>query len=125
MDFQKKVFVSVFESFAEGHAKSDIFALVPPDLIQLEQRRFKYPVDFRLNDGTEYLVTEPGDIMYTGKPSPEIDRAWNDLLWGRYFSISEEEAKRLWGDRFEEFRDRALTGFTAGYVYWLSSGLIL
>jgi len=55
--------------------------------------------------------------MYTGEPSPEIDNAWHQLLWGRYFSISEEEAKALWGDSYEEFRDREKSGFTGGQVF--------
>ncbi|KAH8819356.1 hypothetical protein F5884DRAFT_9763 [Xylogone sp. PMI_703] len=89
--------------------------LLPQSLVQLEQRRFKYPVDFRLDDGEEYLVMEPDDKVYTGTPSPEIDHAWHELLWGRYFSISEEEAKRLWPDNYEDFRDREKSGFTGGF----------
>lgn len=71
-------------------------------------------MDFRLEDGVEFLVTEPDDIQYTGTPSPAIDDAWHQLLWGRYFSISEDEAKHLWGNNFEDYRDREKTGFTGG-----------
>ncbi|KAL3424515.1 hypothetical protein PVAG01_03796 [Phlyctema vagabunda] len=114
------VFLESYKGFKAEHAVSyengfQEEGLLPPSLIQLEQRRFRYPVDFRIEDGSEYLVTEPGDITYTGKPSPEIDRAWHELIWGRYFSISEEEANHLWGDQVEAYRDRERSGFTGGF----------
>jgi hypothetical protein len=72
-------------------------------------------VDFQL-DGTEFLVTSPGETMYVGMPSHQIDRAWEELLWGRYFSISEEEAKDLWGADYRMYYDRAHTGYSGGSV---------
>jgi hypothetical protein len=81
----------------------------------LEERRFTTPVDFQL-DGTEFLVTSPGETMYVGTPSDQIDRAWEELLWGRYFSISEEEAKDLWGADYGIYYDRAKTGYSGGLV---------
>jgi hypothetical protein len=54
--------------------------------------------------------------MYVGTPSHQIDRAWKELLWGRYFSISEEEAKDLWGADYHMYYDRANTGYSGGSV---------
>jgi hypothetical protein len=81
--------------------------------MQLEKVKFKTPVDFEL-DGHEFLVTEPGEKMYVGDPSPEIDRNWQELLWGRYFSISEDEAKDIWGDDHEKYKDVLRSGYTGG-----------
>lgn len=75
-------------------------------------------MDFQL-DGTEFLVTLPGEIMYVGTPSQEIDRAWDELLWGRYFSISEEEARDLWGADYRMYYDRAKFGYSGGLVLLL------
>lgn len=57
----------------------------------------------------------PENIRYVGEPSPEIDENWQRLIGKRYFSISEEEAKRAWGDRRHEFVDQNMGGYTAGY----------
>lgn len=48
----------------------------------------------------------PENIRYVGEPSPEIDENWQRLIGKRYFSISEEEAKRAWGDRRQDFVDQ-------------------
>jgi len=31
-----------------------------------------------------YFVPHPGPITYIGEPSPAIDRAWDELTWGKY-----------------------------------------
>jgi hypothetical protein len=54
--------------------------------------------------------------MYVGQPSHEIDSAWEELFWGRYFSISEEEAKDLWGADYRIYHDAVRTGYTGGSV---------
>lgn len=86
---------------------------VPAERIQLEEVRFKSPVDFELN-GHEFLVTSPDDRAYVGDTTPEIDRAWEEILWGRYFSISEAEAKSLWGSGYREYWDHTKSGYTGG-----------
>ncbi|KAI8959337.1 hypothetical protein F5Y11DRAFT_305699 [Daldinia sp. FL1419] len=87
--------------------------LLPPSSIQLEQVQFKLPVDFTSN-GDEFLVAEPGDKSYIGTTS-DVDAAWKKLLWGRYFSVSEDEAKDLWGDEYTEYWDHHRSGYTAGF----------
>lgn len=86
---------------------------VPPDAIQIEQRRFKSPVDFEMN-GHEVLIVEPDEKIYVGDSWEEIDRNWEELLWGRYFSISEEEAKSLWPDDYLDYMDPIKSGWTGG-----------
>jgi len=66
-----------------------------PHLIQLELKTFSGNVKF-LEPGTEVLVLDPNNTVYVGEPTKSIDRAWEKLLEGLYFSISEEEAKLLW-----------------------------
>ncbi|KAI1472903.1 uncharacterized protein F4812DRAFT_31500 [Daldinia caldariorum] len=86
--------------------------LLPASSIELEQVQFKLPVDFASNGG-EFLVAEPGDKSYIGTTA-EVDAAWKNLLWGRYFSVSEAEAKDLWGDEYTEYWDHHRSGYTAG-----------
>ncbi len=91
-------------------------------MIQLEERQFTTPVDFQM-DGTEFLVTLPGERQYVGATNDQIDRAWEELLWGRYFSISEAEAKKLWGADYYKYYDREKTGYTGGLVIYCTSEL--
>jgi len=56
-------------------------------------------------------------MKYFGKPSPEIDENWQQLIGHRYFSISDEEAKRAWGDRRHDYVDELLGGYSAGLVH--------
>lgn len=86
---------------------------MPSKSIELAQVRFISPVDFEAN-GHEFLVTEPSGKSYVGNTTKEIDDAWKDLLWGRYFSISEAEAKKLWGEEYRSFWDHDRSGYTAG-----------
>ena len=59
-------------------------------------------------------ATWPENVHYFGEPSPEIDKNWNDLIGFRYFSISEEEAKSVWGDGYINYVDQLQGGYTAG-----------
>ena len=59
----------------------------------------------------------PENVLYVGSPSQEIDDAWADLLGNITFSISEEEARHSWGaERYREYEDRVMGGYTAVYV---------
>ncbi|EME78253.1 uncharacterized protein MYCFIDRAFT_144082 [Pseudocercospora fijiensis CIRAD86] len=87
---------------------------LPPHLYEIEQRRFTGSVGF-LPDGTKTLVFDPAEPVYVGDPSPEIDRNWDELVEDRYWSISEDEAKMLWGVGHERYRDHAKGGYTGGF----------
>ncbi|KAF2098242.1 hypothetical protein NA57DRAFT_77034 [Rhizodiscina lignyota] len=64
-------------------------------------------------DGTLF-TPNPGNVTYTGEPSPEIDAAWLALVGGRDFLISEEEAKALWTSDYELHWDNAKGGYYVG-----------
>lgn len=85
--------------------------VLPSKAIQFKQVKFQSPVDFEPN-GHEFLVEQPGAKKYIGESWDEIDANWEELLWGRYFSISEDEAKRLWGDDYEKYWDYRTWLFT-------------
>ena len=80
-------------------------------------RQIKFDGGVRFDDlsGDESLVHASDEPIYVGEPGPEIDQAWESLVEGRYFSISEDEAKRLWGKDYEIYRDLHKGGFTGGY----------
>ena len=61
-------------------------------------------------------ISWPENVHYFGEPSPEIDENWEKLIEFRYFSISEEEAKGVWGDDYHEYVDQLQGGYTAGWV---------
>lgn len=48
--------------------------------IELQQVLFTGGIHFHPN-GSVYIKDTPGP-KYVGTPSPEIDKAWNDLLYG-------------------------------------------
>ncbi|KUJ13261.1 uncharacterized protein LY89DRAFT_721308 [Mollisia scopiformis] len=74
-------------------------------LIKIEERFSQGSPRFT-EDGIEY-VPQPADGMprtqYVGDPSEEIDNAWDRLHQGRFFLLSEDEAKDAWGPGYEQF----------------------
>lgn len=85
----------------------------------MEQIRFKGSPHFDIN-GTGFLdpvnktASWPENMDLFGPPNPEIDTNWDQLIGNRYFSISEEEAERAWGDKRHEYVDERKGGYTAG-----------
>lgn len=72
-------------------------------LIQIEEKWFEGSPRF-LNDGTEYVPkSESEESQYTGEPSRAIDRSWELLHWGRFFLLSEAEARDAWGPAYKEY----------------------
>jgi hypothetical protein len=53
-------------------------------------------------------------MVLFGSLSSEIDDNWERLIGGRYFSISEEEATREWGENRHEYVDERKGGYSAG-----------
>jgi hypothetical protein len=92
-------------------------SLVPESIFDIQQIKFDSGVRFDDLSGDESLVHTSDEPIYVGEPSPEIDQAWETLVDGRYFSISEDEAKRLWGKDYEIYRDLHKGGFTGGYWF--------
>lgn len=85
----------------------------------MEQIRFKGSPKFSSNGtGSINSVDEtapwPENMLLFGEPSREIDANWERLIGYRYFSISEEEATRAWGEKRHEYIDQRRGGYTAG-----------
>nr|A0A8J9R8Y7.1 RecName: Full=UstYa family oxidase phomYd; AltName: Full=Phomopsin biosynthesis cluster protein Yd [Diaporthe leptostromiformis]BDA39151.1 DUF3328 [Diaporthe leptostromiformis] len=90
-------------------------------VIKLEEYKFLGSPIF-LDDGTE-LVPEPtpGPMktlgvtdMYVGEPSKELDWNWNQLHWGRFFLLTEDEARQAWGPGYKEYWAENEGGYIAG-----------
>ncbi|KAJ7158987.1 hypothetical protein C8R43DRAFT_994656 [Mycena crocata] len=64
-------------------------------------------------DGEEYVDYAPGEIRYVGKPSDEIDEAWNQLTRRRFFLLSAEEARAEWGDGYTKYWNDGWGGYAA------------
>ncbi|KAK3333557.1 hypothetical protein B0T19DRAFT_474226 [Cercophora scortea] len=97
--------------------------IVTPSHIPLEHIRFKGSPLFSLSsNGTELGYLPPVDASARwpenmdlfGPPSEEVDANWERLIGRRYFSVSEEEAVRAWGEERYRFVDRVEGGYTAG-----------
>ena len=67
---------------------------VLPHLIQLELRNFSGNVKF-LENGTEVLALDPDDTVYVGEPTKAIDRAWDELLEGRYYGATHTKSTAI------------------------------
>lgn len=53
-------------------------------MIKVKQVKFTGGIKFA-EDGTAYRHVEPGTTQYVGKPSDEIDLAWEELIRGMSF----------------------------------------
>ncbi|TIC95047.1 hypothetical protein CH35J_008771 [Colletotrichum higginsianum] len=74
-------------------------------LIEVEEKWFEASPAF-LDDGFEYIPErEDGTqrLKYVGEPSKEIDHNWEQLHWGRFFLLSEEEARAAWGPDYTKY----------------------
>lgn len=83
--------------------------------ISTEQVRFTGSPAFDLENN--YFVPNPDPITYVGDPSPEVDRAWDELTWGRYILITRDEAVAALTDTFgdvEQFWSPKRGGYIAG-----------
>ncbi|TGO83121.1 hypothetical protein BPOR_0699g00030 [Botrytis porri] len=83
--------------------------VTPSETFELIQTRFTGGVDFT-PEGIEVLAPS----KYVGEPSLEVDEAWNAIIGGEshYFSVSEDEARSLWGTESDRYRDRIRGGWT-------------
>ncbi|CRG91662.1 hypothetical protein PISL3812_08712 [Talaromyces islandicus] len=65
-----------------------------------------------------YYVPHPAAINYTADPSPELDRAWEELTWGRYIVLTEQEAKDAFEEQFgdvQQFWSPSRGGYISGF----------
>ncbi|KAH8646912.1 hypothetical protein BX600DRAFT_443882 [Xylariales sp. PMI_506] len=89
-----------------------------------------------LNDSSSFGIYESGfntdinpnarwpeNMVLFGSPNHEIDRNWGRLIGNRYFSISEDEAQRAWGEKRHEYIDQWQGGYSAGpSIAWTRFG---
>ncbi|KAJ5715964.1 uncharacterized protein N7483_013145 [Penicillium malachiteum] len=54
---------------------------------------------------------KPAKVQYVGKPGPEIDQAWEDLVAGEEFLATEEEVEAQWPDDVSELWDKDRGGY--------------
>ncbi|WQF82960.1 Putative mycotoxin biosynthesis protein UstYa [Colletotrichum destructivum] len=89
-----------------GERKEHSWRLEPAKhLIEVEEKWFEASPAF-LDDGFEYIPErEDGTqrLKYVGEPSKEIDHNWEQLHWGRFFLLSEEEARAAWGPDYTKY----------------------
>ncbi|KAK8075912.1 hypothetical protein PG994_003184 [Apiospora phragmitis] len=117
--------VAVWGTYEEGFATDH----APDTEIPLELVTFRRSPHFDIN-GTGFLdpvddkAPWPENMVLFGTPSEEIDDNWERLISGRYFSITEEEATRAWGDKRHEYVDEGEGGYTAGAILHNSESLI-
>ncbi|CAA9964399.1 DUF3328 domain containing protein [Pyrenophora teres f. maculata] len=98
-------------TFEHGFITEEVF---PSMIFEFYQRRFDGNVTF-LENATEILHLDPQTPLYVGPPSPEIDHNWEVITETRYWSISEDEAKRLWGVGRAQYQDHIKGGYTGGF----------
>ncbi|KUI64132.1 hypothetical protein VM1G_10894 [Cytospora mali] len=89
------------------------------DRVPLREVRFSGSPHFYANgsswrDPVDPTAPWPENMQLLGDPSPEVDENWKQYIGKRYFSISEEEATRAWGDKRHEYIDQRHGGYTAG-----------
>ncbi|KAJ5921583.1 hypothetical protein N7454_009057 [Penicillium verhagenii] len=77
--------------------------------IELERLIFSGSSSFTYT-GVEFQH-QPAKVQYVGKPGPEIDQAWEDLVAGEDFLATEEEVKLQWPDDVSELWDKDRGGY--------------
>ncbi|KAL6706994.1 hypothetical protein ACN47E_004944 [Coniothyrium glycines] len=66
-------------------------------VIELEERNFTGWISYNATEKDVYRVWDPNEPQYFGSPSEQMDAAWDELLYGQYVAMTEEEASRYPG----------------------------
>jgi hypothetical protein len=66
--------------------------------------------------GVAYRERVPGTKEYIGA-GDEVDKNWDELIKGRYFYLTEEEAKVQWPTNYKQYYHDDM-GWIVGYVQW-------
>ncbi|KAI0905868.1 hypothetical protein F4823DRAFT_609400 [Ustulina deusta] len=61
----------------------------------------------------EYIPPDSPSLEYIGS-SPEVDKAWAELVKNRYFLLTDEEARETLGNNYTEFWDDLRGGYLGG-----------
>ncbi|KAH8678365.1 hypothetical protein BX600DRAFT_431648 [Xylariales sp. PMI_506] len=103
-------------TYEDGFTTDFLFSSEVP----LERKRFTRSPEF-YDNGTawmppvDYTSPWPENVNYVGEPSPEIDANWEQLIKGRYFLLTEQEAERAWGDKRHDYIHQELGGYVATF----------
>ncbi|EME47022.1 hypothetical protein DOTSEDRAFT_50523 [Dothistroma septosporum NZE10] len=81
------------------------------DELELERPRFEGTALFDA-DGKAYF--KPQNNQYVGQSRAVTDKAWNDLIARRYFFITAEEARDVWGEGYAQYYHVKGMGYIAG-----------
>ncbi|KAH8807614.1 hypothetical protein F5884DRAFT_880843 [Xylogone sp. PMI_703] len=118
------LFLALFAVFRRAHPAGTYESGFSTDIAQpeinLEQIRFTGTPQFIKGDDKAYFLPIdeealwPENKRYFGTPDQEIEDNWEALIGNRYFSISESEAKKAWGEKHREYVDQMVGGYTAG-----------
>ncbi|KAH8805171.1 hypothetical protein F5884DRAFT_798588 [Xylogone sp. PMI_703] len=66
------------------------------------------------DENGDMYIPNPARIKYIGDPNEEIDQAWDELIKGRYFKITEQEAKEAFGEKYNETWYEKAGAYVAG-----------
>ena len=69
--------------------------------MEVQRVRFTGAVAFHEN-GSMYRDYPKDEPRYVGEPDAEVDKAWEDLLWGSGIDLPLTEAGRMAGITWEE-----------------------
>lgn len=101
-------------TFAEGYATDFITARKH---IQVSQLRFTGGPAF--DEHGRIYVPNPSPKIFVGDPAqyPEIDYNWDNLTYGRYVLVTQDEAISTWGeDNISQYWDKQRGGYVTGHT---------
>jgi hypothetical protein len=52
-------------------------------------------------------------LSYFGNPGPEEDKNWAVMMHDTHFSVTEEEAERVWGEDYHKYYLEEAQGYQA------------
>jgi len=102
--------ISPFGTFERGY-KTELAAARA--IIKTEHRWFTGAPTWT-KTGEAHLMVDPKAPKYVGNASDELDDNWDDFIGGRYFHLSEAEAREAWGPQYTEFWDHQEGAYVAG-----------
>ncbi|KAF1924805.1 uncharacterized protein M421DRAFT_71617, partial [Didymella exigua CBS 183.55] len=75
-----------------------------PAVSALETKRVRFSGTAGFDKhGNAFRAGSSNTTQYVGPPSPDIDSAWESLIAGRYFTITEKEAQQYFGTEYTQY----------------------
>ncbi|KAJ8132760.1 hypothetical protein O1611_g860 [Lasiodiplodia mahajangana] len=69
---------------------------------QIEMQVIRFTGDLDWDENGTLIRTHPGPIEYVGDPTPEIDAAWEHLIFGEAVDLKGDEARTIEGTTFQK-----------------------